>query len=145
MTWSYSGDPGASPLDELRFILGDTDTTDQQLSDEEVLFLLREHGGSVATAAVAACRRLIAKYTRCIDQKTGDIDLKFSSRLAQYNDLFSHLRAGIVPTPYAGGISVSDIETVREDTDRQGPIFALGMLDNPADEPTGMGGTGGVV
>ena len=145
MTWSYSGDPGASSLDELRFILGDTDESDQQLSDEELLFLLREHGGSAPTAAIGACRRLVAKYTRCVDQKTGDIDIKYSSRVSQYEQLLAHLRAGLVPTPYAGGISKADIETVQDDDDRQGPIFALGMFDNPSDDPQQSGGTGGVI
>lgn len=145
MTWTYSGDPSASELDELRFLLGDTDTTDQQLSDEEINYLLREHGDSVVAAGLAACRRLIAQYSRCVDQKTGDIDLKYSQRIAHYKDVMSMIREGLRPTPYAGGISISDIETVQDDDDRQGPIFALGMLDNPAEEPDRTGGTGGVL
>jgi hypothetical protein len=29
MAWSYSGNPGASNLDLIRFLIQDTDTTDQ--------------------------------------------------------------------------------------------------------------------
>lgn len=148
MTWTYSGDPSASELDELRFLLGDTDTTDQQLSDEEILYLLQEHGDSVVTSAMAACRRLIAKYSRCIDIKTGDIDLKYSQRVSHLNLLMQTLREGLRPVPYAGGISKADIEAVQDDDDRQAPNFAIGMMDNPATEPDnfgGAGGTGGVI
>jgi hypothetical protein len=35
MTFTYAGDPSASTLAALRFLIGDTITGDQQLSDEE--------------------------------------------------------------------------------------------------------------
>ena len=39
MTWSYSGNPGASDLDHIRFLIQDTDTTDQLFSNEELTYL----------------------------------------------------------------------------------------------------------
>lgn len=150
MSFSYSGDPGASPLDELRFWIGDTDSTDAQLSDQEIKYLLRSNGDSVTAAALEGCRRLISKYSRYVDQKTGDIDIKYSQRISQLKISMDNIRAGMNPTPYTGGISKSDIETVQEDDDRQGPVFALGMMDNPRsntddDWGCGHGGTGGVL
>lgn len=145
MTWTYSGNPGSSSRDELRFLIGDTDSADPLFSDEELDYLLTEHGGSVPAAAMASCRRLIAKYSRYVDQKTGDIDIKYSQRISQLNSLMDTLRGDLRPVPYAGGISVSDIEAVRDDDDRQGPVFVLGMFDNPSTEPEPAGGTGGVI
>jgi hypothetical protein len=150
MSFSYSGDPSASPLDELRFWIGDTDSTDAQLSDQEVKYLLRSNNDSVTAAAIEACRRLISKYSRYVDQKTGDIDIKYSQKIGQLEATISHIRAGMNPVPYAGGISQSDIETVQDDDDRQGPVFSLGMMDNPpsGDDPDwgcGHGGAGGVL
>jgi hypothetical protein len=33
MTWSYSGDPSSSSTDAVRFLVGDTDTNDQLISN----------------------------------------------------------------------------------------------------------------
>lgn len=147
MTWTYSGNPGASNLDALRFLIGDTDSTNAQFTDEELNYLLEEAEESIIHAGLAACVRLIAKYTRYVDQKTGDIDIKYSQRLAQLHGLHRQLREGLTPEWYFGGISQADIEAVQEDEDRQGPIFALGMMDNPTTEPDthNTGGTGGIL
>lgn len=151
MTWTYSGDPGASALDELRFLIGDTNVSSQLLSDEELNYLLFQSSDSTTAAGIEACRRLIAQYARLVDQRTGDIDIKYSQRIDQFNQLIAQLREGMAPVPYMGGISRSDMETVRDDEDRQGPIFAIGQLDNPResniddDMGYGHGGTGGVL
>jgi len=147
MTWSYSGDPRTGEMDALRFLIGDTTEADAQFSDEELIYLLEQYDDSVRHAGLAACRRLIAKYSRCVDQRTGDIDVKYSQRLSQLHGLAASIREQMVPQLYAGGISKSDIETVQDDDDRQGPIFALGMADNPPADgsPSSTGGTGGVL
>ena len=36
MTWTYSGDPATNARDSIRFLVGDTDTNDQLVSDEEI-------------------------------------------------------------------------------------------------------------
>ena len=72
MVWSYSGDPSSSDRDALRFLIGDTDTSDQQLVNEELDYLLTEHG-AVGPAGIAACRAMIGKYARLVDQSTGSI------------------------------------------------------------------------
>lgn len=141
MTWSYSGDPSTSDRDALRFTIGDTNTNDQQLSDEELDYLLSQYG-SVNAAALAACRALIAQYSRCVDQKTGDIDIKYSQRIAQLKTMMSEISSdavsGSLPVPYAGGVSQSDKTTVEEDTDRVAPAFSKRMTDNLIDTTTDL-------
>jgi hypothetical protein len=146
MSFTYSGDPSASPLDEVRFWIGDTESSDAQLTDAEIKYLLRSNNDSVTAAALEGCRRLISKYSRYVDQKTGDIDIKYSQRITQLQMVIAHIQSGMLPAPYAGGISKSDIEQVQDDEDRQGPTFALGMMDNPPhawDDDYGCGGNGG--
>ena len=132
MSWSYSGDPSSSDRDALRFLVGDTDTSDQQLSNEELAYLLTEHG-AVRPAGIAACRAMIGKYARLVDQSTGSIRISYSQRIKHYQFLLGEIRRGRLVAPYAGGISVSDAETVNEDTDRAAPTFSVGMHDNPTD------------
>lgn len=128
MSWSYSGDPGASDLDEVRFLIGDTDTDDQQLSDEEINYLLTSTG-SVQAAALGAARSLWAKYSRMVDQKTGDIDIKYSQRKDAYAALIRQLQLGMLPVPYAGGISEDDKQVDEADSDVVQPAFTRGMME----------------
>jgi hypothetical protein len=128
VSWSYSGDPGASDLDEVRFLIGDTDTDDQQLSDEEINYLLTSTG-SVQAAALGAARSLWAKYSRMVDQKTGDIDIKYSQRRDNYAALIKQLQIGMLPVPYAGGISEDDKQVDEADSDVVQPAFTRGMME----------------
>ena len=63
MTWSYTPGTLEKALDWVRFRVGDTDTNDQQLSDEEIQSLIDLHD-DLKMAAVAAARAIGAKYRR---------------------------------------------------------------------------------
>lgn len=80
MAWSYSGDPGASSLDEIRFLIGDTDSTDQLLSNEEINYLFTEYGDAYS-AAVACVVALIGKFSRDVEEskRVGDLSLTIKS------------------------------------------------------------------
>jgi len=132
MAWTYSGDPSTSPKDEVRFIIGDTDSSDPQLSDGEIEYLLSEYGSPLA-AAIPAIESLIAKYTRYADQRTGDISVSYSKLVDQYRALLSTIKdklAAADALPYCGGISISDREIDEEDDDRVPPSFDKGFMDN---------------
>ena len=69
MGWTY--DPtnlgtadAAQRLNSVRFLVGDTDTDDQQLQDEEVTFGLAQNGNSVYHAASWSARTISSKYSR---------------------------------------------------------------------------------
>jgi len=129
MSWTYSGDPSGSDRDEVRFLVGDTDTSDQQLSDEEIAYLLTEYTNP-RVAAVAAVKAIIAKYARLVTKEVGDLRLQYSDRLANYKNLLVTLEketAFSTVVPYAGGISKSDKDSVRDDSDRVKPSFAIDM------------------
>lgn len=63
MAFSYN--PGALEVDLnwVRFKIGDTDSTDELLSDEEITSLI-SLAGSRELAAVKAARAISARYTR---------------------------------------------------------------------------------
>ncbi len=133
MSWSYSKDPSANNKDHVRFLIGDTDSESEQLSDAEVNHTLTESGSSVYPAAILCVDSLLAKYTRLVDKSIGDLKISFSQRVEHYKALRATLRnrLGIrAAAPYAGGISISDKNSVELDTDRTKPAFARGMHDN---------------
>lgn len=124
MTWTYSGDPASNNRDAVRFLVGDTDTTDQLISDEEIAYLLDVYI-EAPSAAVGAARSIAAKFSRQSDQArtVGDLSLSesFSQKSNQYHHLGDHL-AGI-----ASGITAPPIPVAN--TGALGAEFTIGLLD----------------
>ena len=125
MTWTYTNSPATIERDEVRLLVGDTDSNDPQLTDEEVAYFISEEG-SVGGAALAAVRALIAKFARLVNKSVGDLSLGYGQRLANYEVLETRLlrRANLRLTgPVATGLSVAAKEAVDADTDRVQPAF----------------------
>ena len=141
MAWSYSGDPADSALDAIRFLIGDTDTNDQLLDNEEIQWTNNQVTGSnSATTALyeASYRCMIAiasKFSRLADQSVGDlkVDLfqKATNAREQAKLLYAQAsREGNVPTPYAGGITVSDKQIDEKNSNIVQPVFQRGQFTN---------------
>ncbi len=134
-TWTYSGDPTASTLDEVRFLVTDTDQSDQLISDEEILYLITDRG-SARGAAADACERIALEFAKEASEKqVGDLRLSLGERAASFESRAKSLRSdrerfkAIVPR--IGGVSVSDKRARERDADRTTPAFRRGMHDNP--------------
>lgn len=130
MTWSYDPNEAAN-LDRVRGKIGDTLTTDQQLSNEVINAILVVKA-SVTLAAVECCRRLIAKYARDIDKSGANVTASRSQRVNQYRDLLEILEreAGVETQPFVGGLSIAEAEAIEADTDFKLPVFGIGDEDN---------------
>lgn len=133
MAWTYGGDPSANDRDEVRFLVGDTDTSDQLVNDAEIAYAVAEEADNLMAAARIA-KAIAAKFARLVDKSVGDLSISYNQRQEAFLNLASELetrsnRSGAAP--YAGGISVSDKETVEDNTDRVEPSFKKGMNDNP--------------
>jgi len=141
MTTTYSGNPSSSDNDAVRFLVGDTGPTAPAttpvflMQDEEIAYLLTQYA-SPLSAAAAAADSLSAKFARQVDEFSGDLARKSSQKSKQYGDLADRLRKQasdpltVVPVPFAGGISIADIETREDDVDRTGDIFNIGETDS---------------
>jgi len=124
MSWSYTGNPADSLKDEVRFLIGDTDTSEQQISDEEINYLIDSESTAIGSA-IKACRNLMAKYARKFSQSVGKVRLEYDQLINHYKMLCETLekQQSLSVRPYAGGISISDKETTSQDTDRVRPSF----------------------
>lgn len=125
MTWTYSGDPSSSDRDAVRFLVGDTDTNDQLVQNEEITWALTQ--GGVYNAASRVARAIAAKFSRKVDfEVSKDLKVFYSKQADLYNSLADNLQeqaSRFVPLPFAGGISVSNKESYEADTDRVKPSF----------------------
>jgi hypothetical protein len=135
MTWSYSGDPGASDLDHIRFLIQDTDTTEQLFSNEELTFLFNQYGDAYS-AAIAAVTTLIAKGSRVAEESktVGDLSLsvKSGALVTQWEALLKYLKAERFRYAPASPIIntnaiVPTVERVEED---ESTDFVIGQMDN---------------
>lgn len=133
MSWSYSGDPSSSDSDQVRFIIGDTNTDDQLVSDEEIAWSLTQ--GSIYNAAAICARSIAASFSRFADKSVDDLKISYSQKSAQYSKLADNLESKDAHKSlgvYAGGISVADKQSNEENTDRVSPSFTRGITDNPS-------------
>jgi len=141
MTWTYSGDPATNARDAVRFLTGDTDTNDQLVNDEEIAWTNNQVTGSdTATTALyeVSYRVMVAiasKFSRLADQAVGDLKVdmfqKATNAREQAKLLYAQAsREGNTPTPYAGGISVSDKEIDEDNSDIVQPYFSRGQWTN---------------
>lgn len=72
MTWSY--DPRQTqPLDQIRFIIGDTDDDHQLIQDEEVNAQYGLKNNDIRSTCIAICEHLEAKYTQYVETRAGEI------------------------------------------------------------------------
>lgn len=141
MAWTYAGAPGTSTAterrDAVRYLVGDTDTTDQQLQDAEIAFCLSQTSDDVYLAASIAASTLSAKYGRLVDTilDNSNVRASYSQRQKSYAELSRQLErkatrygSKSLGIPDAGGISVSEVNNARSDADRVDPMFSVDVL-----------------
>lgn len=131
MSWSYTGNPTDSTKDYVRFRIGDTDSSDQLLGDDEIDAMVSQFGDK-RLAAAAAAESVAAKFSRRFDTRYGKVSQQWSQLVEHYLTLAKKLRAEYTlnaAAPWAGSISQSAKDEERDDTDRVEPAFSVGMHD----------------
>lgn len=148
MTWTYTPGwlsvSGATGLmTQVRLLVGDTDTNDQQLQDEEIYWVLT--AASFPTLAGAACCDLLAgKYARQVNTENSALRVSAADRHKHYAALAKTLRSygpGTLPGGDgfgsilggidAGGTQAADNEALADDSNNVLPPFAVGQDDYP--------------
>jgi hypothetical protein len=142
MAWSY--DPtdlntttASGRLNTVRLLVGDTDTTDQQVQNEEVTFSLTENGNNVYYSGAWVARAIASKYSRKVNTElSGALKADYSDLVTHYNSLADNLEyqgktSGASVGVLAGGITKSTVEAVRQNTNRIEGSFRRDRFKNP--------------
>ena len=132
MSWTYGNDPSNSDLDAVRLLLGDTDSSKPQMSDEELNYFISEYT-TVQMAASMAARSLASKYARLVTKEVGDLRIEYSDLYRHYLDLAGSLleQAALEgASPFLGGYSTSDKDTLYDDTTKVQPYFIRDQFDD---------------
>lgn len=124
--FSYTGNPSARPVDAVRYLAGDVDSTNPQATDGEIAFLLVEWNNDPYLAAAAVCDAAAGRYTAKGDQSksVGDlsITLSYGAQADTFRSRAASLRAQAArrypPAPTYSADAVGSF------------VFTLGMDDN---------------
>ena len=155
---TYSGDPLSSPTDEVRFLVGDTNTSDFQLSDAEIDYCLTlVYGptppnvwppmGNYLPAAYAA-DGIVAKYKALVDESVGDLHVSLSKSQAQFQQVANRMRsraaiAGV--KVFCGGLSLAAKIAQYRNQDLLGVAIRVDGMDkvDPMNTNRNFGNNGG--
>ena len=118
MAWTYNPALLAtSSLFQVRFLIGDTDSSDPLLTDEEINFLLVKFVSADATA-IASCENLSAKYARQVDTHLGPSTIRASQRTKHFAELAIRL------TKQSSKLAIPSMSS-----DQHLPIFDKDMMN----------------
>lgn len=119
MTWSYSGDPSSSLIDEKRFELSDTNADEPIMQNEEIEYLINKYGHNDSLLMYHLFIRAATLFARDIKRRLGPQSedpterMKFFEKQARkYENKFTV--AGLSVPVYA-----------------HAKIFNIGMQNNP--------------
>ena len=140
MSWSYDpsnlDDTTASGrLNVVRLLIGDNDTTDQQMQDEEVNFSLSSNSDNTYDAAIWCCATLASKYARLVTTELdGALKEEYSDLSNQYRHLGELLekqktRSSASLGVEFGGTTAAELENSRDDTTKAPRSFWTGQWD----------------
>lgn len=122
-------------ISQVRFLIGDTDSSDYAVANENILFALAQNPNIYAAAAMCA-RAMAAKYASEVDTKFESVSVNYSQKAKAYYDLAKRLErqaktSGGLGIPLAGGISITERDSVNADSDRIPPSFYTDQFRNP--------------
>lgn len=130
MSWTYNSGL-QTDVDRVRFMVQDTNCDRKIFQDEEISFVVSEEA-NIYMASARLCDIMVTRAGNVKSKKIGELSLTYDTQF--YISLGSQLRSRGLShqMPYAGGISVSDKASQRDNSDATDPSFVRHLDDNPA-------------
>jgi len=134
MAWSYSGNPATSPLDELRFKIGDTDPAAPIFSDEELEYILAANNGNMMASCTQCVQAAIAKYGRLKDEVIGGLEAKYQQIYENYQRMWQDIQNGTsifganLVNVFAGGLTIDGKVEQYNDQSKVQPKFTKDLM-----------------
>lgn len=123
--FSYFG-PSVSAKDAVRFLTGDTTENVALLSDDEITYCLTLASNDTRQASIQALQAMLAKVAAdtlvSADGMIRDLKLRRDLLQARLTRLEEN-ESAIAALPFAGGLSLSERESNRDDSDLVQPAF----------------------
>ena len=134
--WSYDASL-STDKDKIRFLTGLNDTSNQRVSDEEIAGALSIADSNIYEAGAIIASSLSGKYASSQNIKIDGFSIDYSERASHFRDLAASLRnqaklaGGFFGSAFVGGISISEMDSVKEDDDRNPSRFSMDLDSYP--------------
>ncbi len=129
---SYSGDPSESKVDAVRFLVNDTsnNAATEHFTDEEIEWMLKQHGDNALRAGLMAAIRLRTKFALMADKAVGDLRITYSEMKSSLEGVIATLKSEIDEA--GGDVDLSAIPWMDgiETANLRVPAFQIGMHDD---------------
>jgi hypothetical protein len=119
MSFSYSGNPKDSPLDEARFLIGDTDVSNPIMQNEEIQYIIDTYGEGTNTCRFQLFNRAATLFARDIKRSLGPQSEDPTDRLKFFKEQADYYKKLVA----IGGVSVPEYAYPK--------TFRKGMFSNP--------------
>lgn len=135
MSWSYSGDPASSEVDEVRFYLQDTDAGFPLLTNEELSWLIDEwwpkYDSLIYVASVAAAT-ISRKFAGLVAVSADGVSVSTGDLAQRYRDLAMELREQYKAGQIGGEVDIDNLLIGHSPDPTIRPLrFGVGLHDNP--------------
>ena len=119
MSWTYSGNPADSPIDECRFLIGDTNEDEPIMQDEEIQYIIDTYGPNYNQIKFQLFNRAATLFARDIKRTLGPQSEDPTDRLNFYKQQAASYKAKLA----ASGLSLPKNAYPK--------VFRKGMQNNP--------------
>lgn len=119
-------------IQQVRLLIGDTDTTDQVLTDEQIQYFLDTFGSAQNAAPEAAASAANVLAMRATSETTGGMSVDFTRRaeLFRLRAIDLRTRRGSVGPAFTGGISQADLDSSKTDTSLPPRAFTVDLHED---------------
>jgi hypothetical protein len=135
LTYKQSPDVNRNNVEEVRFLIQDTEESTHLLEDEEIQYLIDTYlsTSNISSVCAAACEVMATKYARKQELSVSNYNQKFDSIYKKLLERAKDFRFNSITTAhlFAPSVSKTSKSAQRSDTDNVTPSFGRGMLDNP--------------
>ena len=131
MSYTFTNNPAGSNRDLLRTLLKDTSSGSAKFSDEALDWFLANSANVWYAAAEAADGLAAHLVSGGGSKQVGDLRIDYAGGAAGWRSAAQRwrIRGNRDAKPFAGGVTVSDKDTEKADTNRAAPAFSVGMHD----------------
>lgn len=119
MSFSYSGNPKDSSVDEARFLIGDTDVNNPIMQNEEIQYIIDTYGAGTNTCRYQLFNRAATLFARDIKRSLGPQSEDPTDRLKFFKEQADYYKNLVA----VGGVSVPKYAYPK--------TFRKGMFSNP--------------
>lgn len=134
MTWTYD-EALTTDRDKVRYLIGDTVAAEPYVSDEAIAWHLSEENNNLYRAAIGAVDGVLAVLARKVSKSISGFSLSADQKFAHYQQVRKLLQekadSNMTILVYAGGITVLDQDTRREDETLLEPAFSRDQGEFP--------------